>query len=103
MLFRSQSKVLAQIYARLSPEQLKSMGAPSVDDLSNSMARRVVAAFAQYKIPATYAADFKKLVEQHGFPVFLALVFPNAKVPTGPVPDEKGGIPLQDGKPSSTP
>lgn len=98
-----QTQVLAQIYSRMTAEQLKNLNAPSAPQLADAMGRRVVAAFTQYKIPVSYAGDFKKLVDQHGFPVFLALVFPNAKVPVSPVPDKKPGLPLQDGKPSDKP
>lgn len=93
-----QTQVLAQIYSRMSPEQLKNLRAPSAPELAEAMGKRVVAAFSQYKIPVAYAGDFKKLVDQHGFPVFLALVFPDAKVPTSPLPQGKDGPPLQDKK-----
>ena len=98
-----QTQVLAQIYSRMTLEQLKNLGAPSAPALADAMGRRIVAAFSQYKIPVSYADDFKKLVDQHGFPIFLALVFPNSKVPTTPVPDDKAGVPHQDNKSTNKP
>jgi hypothetical protein len=74
-----QTQVLAQIYSRMTPEQLRNLRAPSAPQLAEAMGQRVVAAFSQYKIPASYGDTFKKLVDQHGFPVFLALVFPKAQ------------------------
>ena len=98
-----QTQVLALIYSRMSTDQLKKLGSPSATELAEGMGRRVVAAFSQYKIPASYAGPFKKLVDQHGFPVFLAMVFPNARPPTTTAPDAKSGIPLQDNKPTDKP
>ena len=97
-----QTQVLAMIYSRLSPDKLKQMKAPTPAELADAMGRRVVSAFSQYKISVAYANEFKKLVDKNGFPVFLAMVFPNAKVPVSPLPDQNGA-PLQDNKPSTTP
>lgn len=98
-----QTQVLALIYSRLKPEQLKTMHAPTPPELADAMGRRVVAAFSQYKIQVSYANDFKKLVDQHGFPVFLNLVFPNTKLPSSPSAQDKDGLPHLDGKPSGKP
>lgn len=98
-----QTQVLALIYSRLKPDQLKTMQAPTPLELADAMGRRVTAAFSQYKIQVSYANDFKKLVDKHGFPVFLNLVFPNAKVPTSPSAQDKDGVPQQDNKPSDKP
>jgi len=38
----------------------------------------VVAAFAQYKMSAAYGDDLKKLVDEHGVPVYIQIVFPEA-------------------------
>jgi hypothetical protein len=54
------------------------MGAPTAAALADAMGRRFVAAFAQYKMPATYGNDLKKLVDEHGVPVYLTIVFPEA-------------------------
>jgi hypothetical protein len=98
-----QTQVLAMIYARLSPEQIKTTGVPSAAQLADAMGKRFVSAFSQYKIPVAYVKDFKALVDQHGFPVFLALVFPSSKVPTSPLPNSGDGVPKQDGKPDDKP
>jgi hypothetical protein len=73
-----ETKVLAEVYARMPPEALKKLGAPSPAALADSMGRRVVAAFSQYKMPAAYGEDLKRLVDLHGLPVFLKIVFPEA-------------------------
>jgi hypothetical protein len=54
------------------------MGAPTPAALADAMGRRVVAALAQYKMPAEYGDGLKKLVDEHGVPVFLQVVFPEA-------------------------
>ncbi len=71
-----ETQVLAQVYARLPDEQLKTMGAPTAQGLADGLGKRVVAAFTQYKISTEYAGNFKLLVDKHGFPVFIPLVFP---------------------------
>lgn len=98
-----QTQVLAMIYSRLSPDKLRELGSPSAPQLADAMGKRFVSAFSQYKIPVAYVKDFKALVDQHGFPIFLAAVFPNAKIPTSPIPNDKDGLPQQDGKPANKP
>jgi len=85
-----ETQILALIYSRLSPETLKTMGAPTPEMLSQSMGKRVTAAFATYDVPPVRVAAFKKLVDEHGFPIFFQALFPEAEVP---VP--KGLLPKQ--------
>lgn len=73
-----ETTVLAQVYARLPPEQLQKLGMPSPTMLAEAMGRRVTAAFSQYRMPPSYAAGLKDLVDTHGLPIFLAIVFPEA-------------------------
>jgi hypothetical protein len=73
-----ETRMLAQVYSRLPPDALTKMGAPTAAELANAMGRRVVAAFAQYKMSATYGDELKKLVDEHGVPVYLTIVFPEA-------------------------
>ncbi len=73
-----ETKVLAQVYARMPPDVLQKLGAPSPQLLAESMGRRIVAAFAHYKVGTVYAEDLKKLVDEHGFPIFLKIIFPEA-------------------------
>jgi hypothetical protein len=73
-----ETKVLTQVYARLPPDQLKKLGAPSPAMLADAMGRRITGAFLQYKMPLSYAEDLKVLVDTHGLPIFLAIVFPDA-------------------------
>jgi hypothetical protein len=70
--------MLAQVYSRMPPDALSKMGAPTPAALADAMGRRVVAALAQYKMPAEYGDGLKKLVDEHGVPVFLQVVFPEA-------------------------
>ncbi|MBX9924916.1 MAG: hypothetical protein K2Y05_01035 [Hyphomicrobiaceae bacterium] len=74
-----QSRALALVYGRLSPEQLNQIGAPSADQLIVALQRRLGAAFGQYKIPAADGEAFLKLVDTHGMPVFMSTVFPGDK------------------------
>jgi hypothetical protein len=76
-----ETKVLATVYARLPPETLAKLGAPTPEALAGAMGRRIVAAFAQYGKPAAYGEALKKLVDQHGMPVFVAIVFPGSVPP----------------------
>lgn len=73
-----ETKLLTRIYGRLPPERLRTMGAPTADQLAQAMGRRVVAAFKQYKVSAADATAFQSEVDKVGMPVFLKTVFPNA-------------------------
>jgi cytosine/adenosine deaminase-related metal-dependent hydrolase len=73
-----ETRMLAQVYSRLPPDALTKMGAPTATELANAMGRRVVAALAQYKMSSAYGDDLKRLVDEHGVPVFLQIVFPEA-------------------------
>jgi hypothetical protein len=86
-----ETQILALIYSRLSPETLKTMGAPTPEMLADAMGKRVTAAFATYDVPPVRVAAFKRLVDEHGFPVFFQALFPETKVPVpkGPLPKKK--------------
>jgi len=86
-----ETQILALIYSRLSPETLKRMGAPSPEMLAESMGKRVTAAFATYDVSPARVEDFKKLVDEHGFPVFFQALFPKIQmpVPKGLLPKDK--------------
>lgn len=73
-----QTKMLVQIYQRTPPETLRKYGSPSPEKLADTMGKRIVAAFAQYKIPTAQVEAFKATVDKHGLPVFVAIVFPEA-------------------------
>jgi hypothetical protein len=74
-----ETKLLTRIYARLPPETLKKLGAPTAELLAQSLGHRIVAAFSQYKVSVADAESFKAEVDTHGLPVFLKTVFPNAE------------------------
>lgn len=88
-----ETQVLAQVYSRLPPEQLKQMGAPTAQGLADGLGKRVVAAFQQYKISAEYAGKFKSLVDKHGFPTFIPLVFPKQEKPDDSSPQKSSNSP----------
>ena len=87
-----ETQVLALIYSRLPPETLKKMGAPSPELLAQTMGERVTQAFRTYNVPVARVEAFKKLVDEHGFPVFFEALFPNVKLPVpkhGTAPKQK--------------
>jgi hypothetical protein len=86
-----ETQILALIYSRMPPETLKKMGAPSPEVLARTMGKRVAAAFATYDVPVDRVKAFKKLVDEHGFPVFFKALFPGVDMP---VP--KDGLPSKD-------
>lgn len=73
------SRILAEIYARLPPEERLKNKAPSPEFITSTMAARFGKAYEQYKVPASEAEVFKKLVDTHGIPVFVKAVFPKAQ------------------------
>ena len=76
-----ETQILALIYSRMSPEALKRTGAPSPQMLADTMNRRVSGAFAQYKVSKEQIAEFKRNVDEYGFPLFFQSLFPDAKMP----------------------
>jgi hypothetical protein len=90
-----ETTVLAQLYTRMPPDTLRKLGAPTPQVLTQAMGRRVGAAFAQYNIPAEYGQDLKKLVDEHGLPVFIGIVFPQVvnDLKQGPSKSKKQPVP----------
>ncbi len=76
-----ETQVLAMIYSRLPPETLKKLGAPTPQLLAKTMGQRIATAFATYDVPVEQVKAFKKLVDEHGVPVFFKALFPGAKIP----------------------
>lgn len=76
-----ETQVLSLVYSRMAPEALKKMGAPTPQMLAQTMSRRVSAAFAQYKVPKERILEFRRVVEEQGFPLFFATLFPDTKLP----------------------
>lgn len=72
-----ETRVLVEVYGRLQPDTLSKMGAPSKESLIRSNIARFSATLAKYKFPASYARKIRRLADQHGWPVFLKIVFPN--------------------------
>ena len=76
-----ETQILALIYSRMPPETLKTMGAPSPELLAETMGKRIAAAFATYDVPVKRVEAFKRLVDEHGFPVFFKALFPGVDMP----------------------
>ena len=83
------TQVLATIYAKLPVEQRARSGAPSPEAMAEGMGKRFVSAFSQYKVPVGEAEEFKRLVDKHGFPVFVKGVFPAKSQQPDPSTDGK--------------
>ena len=49
-----------------------------IQQLAESMGQRISLAFNKYNKPQSYADVVRKLVDMHGLPVFLSIVFPEA-------------------------
>lgn len=73
-----QTKMLIELYSRMTPEALAQLGGASPQMLAETMRRRIGGGLKHYGMPQTHADDLKKLVDQHGLPVFLSIVFPEA-------------------------
>ncbi|MES0403209.1 MAG: hypothetical protein ABUJ93_06870 [Hyphomicrobium sp.] len=76
-----ETQVLALVYSRVPPDELRRQGVPSPQLLAGAMGQRITAAFANYKIRVSYVEVFKKLVDEHGFPLFFKTLFPGSKTP----------------------
>lgn len=73
-----ETRTLMQVYSRMPPETLQKLGVPTPQVLADNMAKRVSMAFSQYKKSQAFADNVRKLTDEHGLPVFLAIVFPEA-------------------------
>lgn len=73
-----ETRTLIQVYSRMRPDALEKLGVPSPQMLAESMGQRISMAFTQYGKSQAYADNVKKLVDEHGLPVFLSIVFPEA-------------------------
>jgi hypothetical protein len=73
-----ETRTLIQVYSRMPPEALQKAGVPTPHMLAESMGQRVSQAFGQYNKSQAYADNVRKLTDEHGLPVFLSLVFPEA-------------------------
>jgi hypothetical protein len=93
------TQVLAIIYAKLPEDERKKVGAPSPEAMANGMNQRFVTSFMQYKVTVADGEDFKKLVDKHGFPVFVKAIFPKDKA-AGPGSDNPSRDNPSDAKPA---
>lgn len=72
-----QTRILVEVYSRMEPEQLRRIGAPTTQGLVTSNIQRFASALNKYNIKPEYGLHIRKLADQHGWPVFLKIVFPN--------------------------
>ena len=98
-----ETQILTLIYGRLSPDTLKRMGAPTPQVLTSTMLQRVGASFAQYNVSKERIAEFKKNIDEHGFPLFFKTLFPDAKMPVPNLGPGAGDKPLGDPSPATKP
>ena len=70
------SRALVEIYSRVPPETLRKIGSPSPQQLDQSFKQRAGSAFAQYEVATSDAVALAGIIEKHGLPVFLKIVFP---------------------------
>lgn len=71
------SEVLAAIYSRIPPEKRKEMGVVEPQQLAVAFSRRAGSALAQYKLTEADGLALKKLVDQHGLPLFVQATLPH--------------------------
>jgi hypothetical protein len=69
-------EALAAIYSRADAGALRRAGAPTVEQLQRSLNQRIGGAYATYNIPPAEVQSLKKIVDTHGMPVFLKVLFP---------------------------
>lgn len=74
-----QTRILVEIYSRMQPDALRRMGAPSKDSLIKSNAARFAATLSKYDFPPSFGGRLRRLTDEHGWPVFLKIVFPKLK------------------------
>jgi hypothetical protein len=98
-----ETQILTLIYGRLSPDTLKRMGAPTPQVLTSTMLQRVGASFAQYNVSKERIAEFKKNIDEHGFPLFFKTLFPDAKMPVPSLGPGAGDKPPGEPPPATTP
>jgi hypothetical protein len=98
-----ETQVLTLIYGRLSPDTLKRMGAPTPQVLTSTMLQRVGASFAQYSVSKERIAEFKKNIDEHGFPLFFKTLFPDAKMPVPNLEPGAGDKPPAGPAPAAKP
>lgn len=78
------SRALAAIYANLPAEARSRPDIPKPDAIAKAMGQRFALIFHRYKIDNAAAEQFRKLVDEHGFPVFTKSVFPGSAPPAAP-------------------
>jgi hypothetical protein len=98
-----ETQILTLIYGRLSPETLQRMGAPTPQVLTSTMLQRVGSSFAQYNVSKERVAEFKKNIDEHGFPLFFKTLFPDAKMPVPNLAPGGGGKPPAVQAPATKP
>ena len=72
------TEVMTSIYARIPAEKRKEMGTVDPDQLARGMSQRVGAALTQYKMTEADGLALKKMIDQHGLPVFAKQTLPKA-------------------------
>lgn len=87
-----QTRVLVEVYSRMQPEALRRIGAPSKESLMRANVARFEATLAKYKFPPNYGSRIRKMTNEHGWPVFVKIVFPKIKQDQGAAKSRKKPI-----------
>ena len=72
------TKMLVQVYARIPEEARDQLNVARPEMLADAMGQRLAAALKTYELPASHGEEVQKLTDEHGLPVFLSVVFPEA-------------------------
>jgi len=80
---------LAAVYSQLPAEELMRRGAPQAAEITKSMGERVAAAFQHYNISPADAHAVRLLIEKHGMPVYVGIVFPKSEGQPGSAGEAK--------------
>ena len=75
---------LAALYESIPAKERARRRVPDAANIKKVMGDRVAAAFRHYDVPPASAVSFRELVEVHGVPVYLAIVYPNATFEAAP-------------------
>lgn len=70
------TEVLATIYARVPAEKRREMKAVEPEELARGLSQRVGTVLSQYKMTEQEGLALKKLVDEHGLPIFAKATLP---------------------------
>jgi hypothetical protein len=72
------AQALVAVINRVPADELKKSGGAPSAEITTAVQSRIISGFGQYSMGGVEAKAFLALVDQHGMPVFLQTVFPQA-------------------------